>query len=70
MMYVADTDNFLIIKRGNCKFTLKAKNAQELGYSLAIIYNNHPGQNDMIMANDGFGHLVDIPAIFISEKDG
>lgn len=69
-MYVADADNFLIIRRGNCKFTLKAKNAEELGYSLAIIYNNNPDNSDMIMVNDGFGHLVDIPSIFISQEDG
>ena len=59
-----------MIERGSCKFTLKARNAEKLGYSLAIVYNDHYGRTDMLMANDGFGHLVDIPAIFISKEDG
>ena len=46
-------------------------NAQKRGYELAIIYDNDStSAPDVVMANDGHGHLVDIPSIFISNADG
>ena len=38
---------------------------------MAIIYDNDTSTApDVVMANDGHGHLVDIPSIFISNADG
>lgn len=61
----------MLIKRGDCKFTKKIINAQKLKMDFVIVYDNEQTkQPNIIMANDGFGHLVDIPAIFISYYDG
>jgi exopolysaccharide biosynthesis predicted pyruvyltransferase EpsI len=62
---------FILIKRGGCKFTKKILNAQKRNYELAIIYDNDDASApDVVMTNDGHGHLVDIPSIFISNADG
>jgi hypothetical protein len=38
---------------------------------MAIIYNDEDEEGaNVIMGNDGHGHLVDIPSIFISKKNG
>lgn len=71
---VAQNDDvfpFFLIKRGTCKFTKKILNAQQKGAKLAIIYDNGTStQPHIIMANDGHGHLIDIPGIFVSHADG
>ena len=62
---------FILIRRGDCKFTKKILNAQLKGAKMAIIYDNDTSTApDVVMANDGHGHLVDIPSIFISNADG
>ena len=62
---------FVLIKRGGCKFTKKILNAQKRGADMVIIYDNVKTLSPtVIMANDGHGHLVDIPSIFISNDDG
>jgi hypothetical protein len=59
------------VKRGECKFTEKVINAQNLGADLIIIYDDRLGDNpSVIMKNDGHGHLAEIPSLFISNKDG
>ena len=46
-------------------------NAQNLGADLIIIYDNVEGNNlNVIMKNDGHGHLAGIPSLFISNEDG
>ncbi len=61
----------MLVKRGECKFTEKVINAQNLGADLIIIYDDHPGDTpSVIMKNDGHGHLAEIPSLFISNKDG
>lgn len=61
----------MLIKRGDCKFTKKIINAQKNKVDLVIVYDNvQTSSPSLVMANDGFGHLVDIPAIFISYYDG
>lgn len=61
---------FLLGERGDCKFTTKALNAQKSGARLAIIEDLPSSKEGIIMANDGYGYLVDIPSIFISYEDG
>ena len=66
-----DVKTFILIKRGGCKFTKKILNAQHKGAHMAIIYDNDTSTSpDIVMANDGHGHLIDIPSIFISNADG
>ncbi|CAD8193860.1 unnamed protein product [Paramecium pentaurelia] len=67
----ATGSQFIMIERGNCTFVTKVRNAQNAGYSLAIIGNNNdePLQSDFVMADDGQGYSVNIPSIFISLRD-
>lgn len=57
-------------ERGDCKFTTKALNAQKSGAKLAIIEDKASSKEGVIMANDGYGFMVEIPSIFISYEDG
>ena len=66
-----DIKKFVLIKRGDCKFTKKILNAQLRGADMVIVYDNKKtSKPNVVMANDGHGHLIDIPSIFISNKDG
>lgn len=61
----------VLLKRGNCNFVLKVKNAQNAGAKLVIIADNSVNQNSFIyMADDGSGSSVRIPSLFIREQDG
>jgi len=61
----------VLVERGNCKFTTKARNIQEAGGKMAIIYDNKVELSQYIsMGDDGTGDNIHIPSIFISEKKG
>jgi lysophospholipid acyltransferase (LPLAT)-like uncharacterized protein len=61
----------VLIIRGSCKFTKKILNAQKQGADMAIIYDSEKGTvPHIVMSNDGHGHLIDIPSIFIANADG
>ncbi|CAD8116226.1 unnamed protein product [Paramecium sonneborni] len=62
---------FIMIERGNCTFVTKVRNAQNAGYTLAIIGNNYdyPLESDFVMADDGHGYAINIPSIFITSQD-
>ena len=50
---------------------MKVRNAQTLGADLVIIYDNNTSTAPSVfMKNDGFGHLAEIPSLFISNTDG
>lgn len=58
-------------RRGNCKFTQKVLNGQKLGADMVIVYDNElSSKPHIIMKNDGHGHLVAIPSVFVSNSDG
>jgi hypothetical protein len=61
---------FVLGERGDCKFTTKALNAQKSGAKLAVIEDLPTSKEGIIMANDGYGFLVEIPSIFISNENG
>ncbi|KAM3133736.1 hypothetical protein pb186bvf_014145 [Paramecium bursaria] len=62
---------FLFVKRGNCTFVTKVRNAQAAGYQLVIIEDNQIEETQRIhMADDGTGYTVTIPSIIIKEEDG
>lgn len=65
-----DQTYFILGERGECKFTTKALNAQKSGARLAIIEDLPSSKEGVIMANDGYGYLVDIPSVFIGYEDG
>lgn len=66
-----DVKKFVLVKRGGCKFTKKILNAQKRGADMVIVYDNQAGISpNVVMSNDGHGHLIDIPSIFISNFDG
>ena len=49
----------MIIRRGECKFTKKIMLAQNLNINLVIIQDNETSTKpNVVMANDGHGHLV------------
>lgn len=54
-----------LIQRGELDFVEKAKNAQDAGAVCAIVYNNEPGNINMVANADGT-----IPFIFIGQEAG
>lgn len=58
-----------LIKRGNCQFGTKAKNAQAAGAVAVIIVNNVAGSPVGMGAGDD-GGVVTIPVIMVSDVDG
>ena len=62
----------IMIDRGSCHFTKKVKNVEAAGGAIAVIINNEQ-YNDVeqiIMADDGSGRDITIPAVLISKADG
>lgn len=57
-----------LVDRGNCDFTVKAKNAQLAGASAIIVANNRDG--DVIIVMGGTDASVSIPGVFISQDSG
>lgn len=64
--------NFILVKRGGCTFVHKARNVQNAGAKMAIVYDNQPREDitSFIMVDDGTGKDIEIPLIMISETDG
>jgi hypothetical protein len=50
----------MLVKRGGCKFTKKIMLAQKLNIHMVVIYDNDTSSvtPNIVMANDGHGHLV------------
>jgi len=59
--------NIAVIDRGNCNFTVKVKNAQNLGAIAAIVINNVSGAP---FGMGGSDNSIVIPAVMISLADG
>jgi hypothetical protein len=62
----------ILIDRGDCTFVQKVRNAQHRSANAVIIVDKqvNDGNSLPIMADDGSGEDVDIPAVFISYRDG
>ena len=56
-----------MMDRGNCNFTVKVKNAQNAGATLAIVVNNIDGPPTAMGGSD---NSVTIPSVMISLADG
>lgn len=66
-----DNAPIIMTDRGSCNFVTKVKNIQDIGGHVAIIVNNNEiDPQNIIMADDGNGEIVKIPALLISKADG
>lgn len=59
-----------IIKRGNCDFVVKVKNAQLAGAAAVIIYNNDATLPNTLVGMSGADATITIPAIFVTYNQG
>lgn len=60
----------LLVDRGNCTFVQKVRNAQAASANAVIIVDNKHEANLPVMADDGTGNDIDIPAMFVSIEEG
>ncbi len=68
-----DLDKYpiIMVDRGNCTFVAKARNVQNAGGHLALIIDNTDEDvHKLMMADDGTGRDIQIPAILVSKKEG
>ena len=68
----SDLSPIVIVDRGGgCTFTTKVRNIEQLGVKLAIIIDDKvENTEDLIMADDGTGHSINIPSFIIRKKEG
>lgn len=60
-----------MVDRGECTFVTKVRNIEKLGVKLAIIIDDREEYSEnLIMADDGTGHSINIPSFIIRKKDG
>lgn len=72
-LFEEDTDlsPVVIVDRGDCHFVSKVRNIEKLGVKLAIIVDDKiENSEDLIMADDGTGHSINIPSFIIRKKEG
>ena len=71
-MFDEDTDltPVVLVDRGGCTFVTKVRNIENLGVKLAVIADNTTEDSEnLIMADDGTGHSINIPSFIIRKKD-
>ncbi|MDE2150437.1 MAG: M36 family metallopeptidase [Gammaproteobacteria bacterium] len=59
-----------LIDRGACTFVTKTRTAQSAGAIGVLIANNDGGTDTIVMADDGTGGNITIPAMMASNQDG
>lgn len=71
-----DLVNIVLVRRGACTFVTKVRVAQEKNAHAVIIVDREDSSQTsediqhIVMADDGFGDMVKIPSIMISNYDG
>lgn len=61
----------VMVDRGNCTFVTKTRNAQRTGANIVVIIDNREEEmEDLMMADDGTGSDILIPAVLIKKSDG
>ncbi len=61
------TGKIALAQRGSCNFTVKVKNAQNMGATAVVIFQN---TDDAPFAMGGSDETITIPSIMISKEDG
>lgn len=65
-----DLSPILMIDRGHCTFVTKVRNTEKLGVKLAIIADDSvENTENLIMADDGTGHSINIPSFIIGKRN-
>jgi hypothetical protein len=63
-----DMNPIIIVDRGECSFIKKVRNIENLGVKMALIADNRIENSDqLIMADDGSGVSINIPAFLIGK---
>ena len=66
-----DLSPIVMVDRGTCSFVTKVRNIEKLGVKMAIIADDRlEHSEDLIMADDGSGHSINIPSFIIRNGDG
>ena len=66
----SDLSPVVMVERGGCTFVTKVRNIEKLGIKLAIIADNQTEDTEnLIMADDGTGHSINIPSFIIRKKE-
>mmetsp|Transcript_3003 Transcript_3003/g.7682 ORF Transcript_3003/g.7682 Transcript_3003/m.7682 type:complete len:462 (-) Transcript_3003:74-1459(-) len=67
----------VVVDRGDCTFVTKVRIAQDVHHAAGVIIIDKKGSTatpkeiqEIVMADDGNGHFVDIPCILISRSEG
>jgi hypothetical protein len=60
----------MVFDRGNCTFVQKVRNAEAASANAVIIADNIVDGPDLIMADDGTGTGITIPALFVNKAEG
>ena len=72
-LYDEETDltPIVLVDRGECTFVTKVRNIEKLGVKLAIIVDDREEYSEnLIMADDGTGHSINIPSFMVRKRDG
>jgi extracellular elastinolytic metalloproteinase len=65
-----DMSPVILVDRGNCTFVTKVRNIEQLGVKMAIIGDSFKEDTEnLIMADDGTGHSINIPSFIIRFTD-
>lgn len=59
-----------IVRRGECEFGAKAKNAEDAGAIAVLIVNNVAGVEPAVMGAGVMGSLVTVPTLAVTMEDG
>ena len=66
-----DESPIILLDRGECSFVKKVINAEKIGAQAVLVINsNFEDVSELIMADDGNGKYVTIPAELINKSDG
>jgi hypothetical protein len=60
----------VMVNRGNCTFVTKVRHAQEAGARACVVVDNQDEAGIPLMADDGTGGDIKIPAMLIHKADG
>jgi hypothetical protein len=64
-------DAIILVDRGDCTFVTKVRNIEHFGGRMALISDSYTEiSEDLIMADDGTGHNINIPSFIIRKADG